>query len=102
MDVWQVSLSGHLTEDELTSALRPCPELAEHVVIDCTQMSGYDLAARHAFVAWNRRHPSIARVAIVTTNRVWHMVVGAMALASQKKMRCFDTLRDAQGWLGEP
>ncbi len=70
------------------------------LLIDCRQMSGYDVEARSAFVAWNKRWRSrLHRVAILTENRLWHVLVSAMALASGQEMRAFFGRSDAERWL---
>lgn len=97
---WQTAFVGHLSEETLASALGTCPKDVAQVVFDCTSMTGYDLSSRHAFVKWNKELATLERVAIVTENTLWHMVVGAMSLASGKPMRCFGSLDDARAWVG--
>jgi hypothetical protein len=99
-------LVGHLTERSLAEALenvtralhvasRPVP-----VLLDCTGMEGYELDARHAFVAWNQHERErVSRLAIVTENRLWHVVITAMALASGQRMMGFTTEAQARLWL---
>lgn len=98
-----VSLQGHLTEDALRSLLaRIEPALLAEpcgLVIDSTQMTGYDDAARSLFVKWNAHNRSrIARVAIVTDKVLWRVVISAMGLASRQEMRPFTSLVEAQRW----
>lgn len=70
------------------------------ILVNCLNMSNYELAARSSFVTWNARNRAkIDRVAVVTTKTVWHVVVSAMALASGQKMRAFHTLTQAEQWL---
>lgn len=106
----ETSLRGHLTRAELDRSLallEPALELAQDkvlVLIDCREMTGYDLDARHAFVEWNGKwRIKIERVAIVTTNRVYHVVITAMSLASGQAMRGFADHDAALAWAhGEP
>jgi hypothetical protein len=103
--VLQVEIADHLSERALEAALgpiaarlradaRPC-----RLVIDCGRMTGYDGEARSRFVAWNQAHRGrLERVAIVTANRLYQMVVSAMALASRQEMRAFDDLAAARAW----
>lgn len=98
-----VSLRGHLTEEALGSSLARIEPalLAERtgLVIDASQMTGYDDAARSLFVAWNARYRSrIARVAIVTDKVLWRVVISAMGLASRQEMKPFTSLSEAQRW----
>lgn len=70
------------------------------ILVNCLNMSNYELAARSSFVTWNARNRAkIDRVAVVTAKTVWHVVVSAMALASGQKMRAFHTLTQAEQWL---
>lgn len=100
----ETSLRGHLTRAELDRSLAllvPALELAQDkvLVIDCREMTGYDLDARHAFVEWNGKwRIKIERVAIVTTNRVYHVVITAMSLASGQAMRGFADHDAALAW----
>ena len=65
-------------------------------------MTGYDREAREEFVAWHRQSAShVVRVAVVTENMLWHLVVSAMALASGKAMKPFDSMAAAQNWLNQ-
>lgn len=96
---WQTAFVGHLSQESLAAALAPCPVDVARVLFDCTNMTGYDLATRHSFVEWNRARPKLERVAIITDNALWHMVVGAMSLASGRTMRCFASLEAGQAWL---
>ena len=97
-------LDGHLTRVQLERVLAQlADELAEGsapVLLDCTRMDGYDLDARHAFVDWNQRwREQVPRVAIVTANRLYHVVIGAMSLASGQAMKGFLTRDEALAWL---
>lgn len=101
-----VSLNGHLTAEVLAEALSDAERALAQVepkirlLVDCLNMADYDRDARQAFVNWNRKHQArIAAVAVVTHRQIWHVVVGAMALASGQKMRAFDTIEAARAWL---
>src|SRR5262245_35474486 len=60
----EVKLTGHLTEQALGDVLsRTKPPQGAGMIFDCLEMTGYDLAARHAFVAWHREQS--ARVVAV-------------------------------------
>lgn len=69
------------------------------LLVDCSRMTGYDADARALFVAWNGDHKQhIERVAIITENGLWHVVVSAMSLASGRKMKAFSARDDAVAW----
>lgn len=97
-------LEGHLTRTQLEQVLS---EIAEHlqvrelapVLLDCSAMDGYDLDARHAFVEWNKQwKPQVMRVAIVTRNRLYHVVIATMSLASGQAMKGFAEFEEALAW----
>jgi hypothetical protein len=101
-----VPLVDHLTEPALRAALSPTvallgvggPRLL--LLVDCRRMTGYDADARALFVSWNTAHRHrIDRVAIVTDNRLWHMVIAAMSLATRQEMRPFPDPVNARMWL---
>lgn len=98
-------LEGHLTRVQLEATLAELGETLsqrEHktpVLLDCSNMGGYDLDARHAFVEWNQRWRSqVSRVAIVTSNRLYHVVISTMSLASGQAMKGFAEREDAIAW----
>ena len=104
--ILRVQLTGHLTEASLTASLEPtASELQQAtgrcgMIVDCLLMTGYDSAARSLFVSWhklNRIH--FFAIAIVTKNRLWHMVISSMSLASGQKMKAFDSQQEAEVWL---
>ncbi len=100
-----VVLSGHLTRDQLADALARVSLRAPArvgLLVDCRTMTGYDAEARELFVEWNRTNrESVAGIAIVTDNRLWSMVIGAMSLASGQRMRAWSTVEDARAWLDQ-
>src|SRR5512141_1636248 len=102
----RVDLAGHLTRHALATALdRATSSMAQAsepvpLIVDCRQMTGYDADARALFVSWNSSHRSrIRRVAVLTANPVWHMVIAAMAVASGQKMKAFAGPDAAESWL---
>ncbi|NVB38911.1 STAS/SEC14 domain-containing protein [Pseudenhygromyxa sp. WMMC2535] len=102
--VWG-ALDGHLTAQQLERVLASMAEKLKlrsgpsPMVLDCRHMAGYDLDARHAFVDWNKlwRH-QVSRVAIITQNRLYHVVIGAMSLASGQAMKGFAEEGEALAW----
>ena len=105
-DYAEIKFEGHLTAEKLNAAVPPVNEMMEKtsdkiaLVIDCTAMTGYESAARVAFVDWNRKHKAnIRRVAVITPNKLWHMVVAAMSLATGQPMQAFDDRARASEWL---
>lgn len=103
----EIRLSGHLTADALDAELaRIAPALAGAqpasvtLLVDAGEMTGYHVAARERFVAWNRMHRDrVRRVAIVTTRTLWRAVISAMALASSQQIRAFADAAEARDWL---
>ncbi|MCA9605241.1 MAG: STAS/SEC14 domain-containing protein [Myxococcales bacterium] len=99
----RVTLIGHLTLEVLEAALREAEgKLGDRcgLLVDCLEMTDYTAEARAAFVAWHRRHgPRIRRVAVVTPNPLYHMIVTAMSLASGTKMKAFSEATEGMGWL---
>jgi hypothetical protein len=101
----QITLTGRLTPPQLEKVFKEIePELANSseqrgLVVDCTMMTSYDMAARSHFVEWNKQwHPKINRVAIVTDKFLWHMVISVMATASGQNMKPFTKLETAIEW----
>jgi hypothetical protein len=101
-------LRGHLTRAQLEQVLGTLAaelserELPSPVLLDCLAMEGYDLDARHAFVDWNSQWRSrVSRVAIVTRNRLYHVVIATMSLAARQTMKGFSTSEEALDWLAE-
>ncbi|MFK7984842.1 MAG: STAS/SEC14 domain-containing protein [Sandaracinaceae bacterium] len=101
-DVVVVAFESQLTGAAVESGLRGVfrdGRAQARVVVDCRAMTGYSTEARERFVAWFRGHRhAIPRTAVVTDNTLWHMVVRAMALASQQEMRPFADLQEAKAW----
>ena len=104
----ELLLQGHLSESVLAAAL----DRADHdihaasshpiLVVDCLNMTGYDSGARSLFIAWNSRHrKKFLCVVVITQNKLWHMVVGTMALASGQKMRAFNDTAEAAPWISQ-
>lgn len=101
-------LRGHLSRAQLEEVLGAIAtelsgrELPTPVLLDCLAMEGYDLDARHAFVDWNSQWRSrVSRVAIVTHNRLYHVVIATMSLAARQAMKGFSTTDEALDWLAE-
>jgi SpoIIAA-like len=101
-----VSLRGHLTQERLQGALLEADRALDassssvRLIVDCREMSGYDTEARDFFVAWNTRmRARIAKLAVVTERKMWHLVVSGMALASGQRMKAFDDRASALIWL---
>lgn len=102
----RLQLIGHLTEDSLTAALEPVITELQHLtgrgglIVECLTMTGYDAAARSLFVSWNKlNRDRFNGIAILTKNRLWHMVISSMSLASGQKMKAFASVEEANVWL---
>jgi hypothetical protein len=100
-----VTLTGHLTVNQLTAALTPVVSRTDQttevpLLFDCLHMTGYDTEARERFVEWHKKQgKQITRVAILTTNPIWSVVIAAMALASGHSMKAFSRRAEAESWL---
>lgn len=100
-----VAFVGHLDVLQVQDELRAIESDIEAngtvaLLIDASRMTGYETAARQAFVAWNRENRDrVTTVAVVTDKPLWHMVVRAMSLASAQSMRPFHTRAEAETWL---
>ena len=98
-----VTLRGHLTTAALQGELARVDSLlggtSSGLLVDASQMTGYDDAARALFVAWNtERRQQIPRVAIVTERTLWRVVIAAMSLASKQEMSVFADRGAAEAW----
>ena len=105
MDAISLPLRGHISERSLLDAFQSIQHLIDQsvsqieVIVDCREMDGYDLAARGAFVDWNKLNKrKVSAVAVVTTNKLWHVVVATMAMMSGQTLRAFGTTAEAQQW----
>ena len=102
-----MALEGHLTERSLAAALAGATKSLRGVggggvglLVDCSTMTSYDLGARGVFVEWNKAsRSSLRRVAILTTNSLWRMVISVMALAAGTEMKPFSSRSEALKWL---
>ena len=102
----EVEFVGHLTVAALGDAVAPLevrlslPGVRFGLLVDCRRMTGYDGEARAGFIRWNRaQRARVDRVAVVTANLLWHMVVSAISLASEQKMKAFTDTGPARAWL---
>lgn len=69
------------------------------LVMDCQDMTDYELGCRELLVSWAHGHRALlARIAVVTDRPLWHMVVYAMAVSSGLEIRPFAQLEDAIEW----
>jgi hypothetical protein len=101
-----VELTGHLTEAALTQQLGKVRETdllsvyKPGLIVDCRAMTGYDAQARELFTVWNARHRHrLMAVAVITENRLWHMILATMSMASKQQIKPFSRVQDAQLWL---
>jgi hypothetical protein len=105
--ICDVTLRAHLTATDLKRALDDAEVCLgtkrdpAALLVDVSEMTGYENDARSMFVSWNAAHREhVTAVAIVTTNTLWAMVIAAMSLASRQKMKCFPTRSSAETWCG--
>jgi hypothetical protein len=99
-----VALEGHLTAASLEAALSEATSRlrsggSANLIVDCLKMNGYDPDARSVFVEWNKvSRGRVRRVAILTTNSLWRMVISVMGMASSAEMKPFASRSDAMAW----
>ena len=101
-DARLLRLVAHLTRESLDEALAGLGDVSvgEDLIVDAAEMTGYDGLARARFVEWNAANrKAIRRLAIVTNNPLWGMVIRAMSLASGREMRPFATRDEAAAWI---
>lgn len=100
-----LNLTGQLTAAVLEAALHDLGLRAPRgrlwmLLVDCSAMADYDVQARADFVRWLRKNRSrFPSIAVVTSNRLWHLVVATMALASSTSLKAFDSRSSAESWL---
>jgi SpoIIAA-like len=99
-----VVLVGQLDRLQLERALTPVSDALRSgrcgLLVDCREMTGYTSEARSFFVDWNSAHRArVTRVAILTDNMLWHMIIAAMSLASGQSMKAFADAYAARAWL---
>lgn len=104
MQVIELSFEGRLEAskveellDDIESRSRDRPF---RLLVDCSRMKGYEADARRAFAHWqSKRGLKLDRTAIITTERMWHAMVTAMAVLVDRPMRVLDTRELALDWL---
>ena len=97
-----VKLEGVLSAVRLAQALGAVDMSSDRMLVDVLDMTDYEAGARELFVDWHKRHRGeLRKVAIVTSNAFWRVVVSAMALASGQHMKAFDARPAAEAWLDE-
>jgi hypothetical protein len=103
--VIDIALRGHLGAEALEIALADATARLRgggtaSLIVDCLSMTGYDPDARAVFVEWNKSSRGrVRRVAILTTNSLWRMVISVMGMASSTEMKPFTSRSDAMVWL---
>lgn len=100
----RAAIRGHLDArslaDELARVETTLPPRDGRLLLDCREMTGYEVEARHAFVEWNARvRGRLVRVAILTDQPLWWMVIAAMSVAARLPMKGFADEQGARSWL---
>ena len=105
-----VDLVGHLSRAALEVALASAraqlasipPDARCDLLVDALRMTDYDQDARTLFVSFNAEtRERLRRVAILTDNRLYLMVIAAMSLAARQTMRAFSSRDAALAWFAE-
>lgn len=104
MRVVQVSLERHCTPEVAARALNEAGESFAHdspvgVIIDMLGVSIYEMASRSIFVEWaNANKAFIHRIAAVTGNAAWHIIISTMNSDIDVEMCPFYVIEDAEKW----
>lgn len=87
-------------EEALADILREWGYGSHGVVLNTLDMSTYEMGAQQVFIDWvNENTDRIFKVAVVSSNPVWHIVASTIAPAVGVPFRLFFTLEDAQSWV---
>lgn len=103
--VVSVRLLGTLSEHGVYESVQRAEETLDRLgrarlMIDCRRVEGYEGESRDRIVTWARsQRDRVDRVAIVTDNVLWQMVLRTSSLASRQSMRGFTDIEDAFDWL---
>lgn len=103
--VVSVRLKGMVGEHGVHQSVQRAEETLDRLgrarlMIDCRRVEGYEGTARDRIVRWARsQRDRVDRVAVVTDNVLWQMVLRTSSLASAQAMRGFTDIEDAFDWL---
>ncbi len=103
--VVSVRLLGTVSEHGVYESVQRAEETLDRLgrarlMIDCRRVEGYEGDSRDRIVKWARsQRDRVDRVAIVTDNVLWQMVLRTSSLASRQSMRGFTDIEDAFDWL---
>ncbi len=103
-----VALEGNLTAGALKTSLASIQKEIDqssgptNVIFDARQMTEYEISARTAFVDWHKRNKKkLRKIAIVTKNPLWRVVIHGMSLATGTNMKPFSDMSTAEAWFNE-
>lgn len=99
-----IELARHVDEqvmeEALADILRDWGYGTHGIVLDTLSMSTYEMGAQQVFIDWvNENTDRIFKVAVVSSNPMWHVVAATIAPAVEVPFRLFFTLDDAQRWV---
>jgi hypothetical protein len=103
--VVSVRLKDTVTDRDVYQSIQRAEETLDRIgrarlMIDCRRVEGYEGDARDRLTKWARtQRDRVDRVAVVTDNVLWQMVLRTSSLASQQAMRGFTDIEDAFDWL---
>jgi hypothetical protein len=99
-----IELARHVDEqvmeEALADILRDWGYGSHGIVVNTLGMSTYEMGAQQVFIDWvNENTDRIFKVAIVSSNPMWHVISSAIAPAVKVPLRIFYSLEDAQLWV---
>jgi len=104
--VVSMRLKETVSEEDVSRSVERAEETLDRLgrarlMVDCRRVDGYEGDARDRIVKWARtQRDRVDRVAVVTDNVLWQMVLRTSSLASRQSMRGFTDIEDAFDWLG--
>ena len=105
MEIVLLETYGHVTEEHMAAVLAEIENklpLECALLLDTTDLVGYDMGARPIFIDWLNENLAVKRVAVVAKNYIWPLVVSTMAPRIRADIAAFHYLNEATEWLQRP
>ncbi|NRA36047.1 MAG: hypothetical protein HRU17_22225 [Polyangiaceae bacterium] len=99
----EISLTGVLTQASLQGAIQRIDEAVSAsgrraALFDCAEVMTHDGLIRERLLSWILSASQVTCVAIITSNPLLRVMIGSVALASNRELRAFDTRANAIEW----